>query len=347
MAGGFRSSKRTTRAGKANRRDLAWYRGRLAAAAAGRRAAIIVAGTAIGLVVAVGALVLAATGINMAARWYSSSTAVSAAQSQLHEQARENLLVIGIKDGKAAGFLAARVELKTRRVFGIAIPDGAFVEVPGQGFERIGDSYTTGAGTAKAAVSNYLSVPFERYVAVPYEAYQAALQNQSLQGITKDVVATDINANDLQVLGSLVDSIPSRNVAIVPLPVKPITIGTEQFFQPQRQQVADLLKSWWGVSIGPDDRVRIIVQNGVGKPGVAGEAAKQLIGTGFSVVDTKNSPSFGHKKTLIVLYRGPVSNAERVKQVLKTGQIQRAVSAQDLADIIVVVGSDYVPPAAK
>ena len=45
---------------------------------------------------------------------------------------------------QATGFLAVRVDGETQRVFGIAIPDGAFVEVPGQGFERIGDSYKAG-----------------------------------------------------------------------------------------------------------------------------------------------------------------------------------------------------------
>lgn len=313
----------------------------------GRRAGMTALGVVGGIVAAAVLLWVVAVGVNQIARWYAASTADSVAQTRRSEQAKENVLVIGLKDGRAIGFIAARTELKTRRIFGIAIPEGAFVEVPGQGFERIGDSYATGADTAKSAVSNYLAVPFDRYIAVSQETYQAALQNQSLHGITKDVQATDMNASDLQVFGGLVDAIPTKDVAIVPLPVKPIMVGTERFFQPQKQQVADLLKTWWGVDVKADDMVRVIVENGIGQPGVAGEAAKQLIAAGFSVVDTKNAPKFGYDKTLIVLYRGPASNAERVKKTLNAGEIRRASSAQNLTDIIVIVGKDYVPPAAK
>ncbi len=342
---GFRSSRRSTRAGKAHRRDLAWFRMRVKAMGVGQQALFIGAAILGGL--AVGVLVLwgAATVINAASRWYLSSQAGSAIAARRREAARDNVLIIGVKDGKAIGFIAARVELQTRRIFGIAIPDGAFVEVPGQGFERIGDSYASGADVSKAAVSNYLSVPFDRYVAIPYDQYQAALKNQSLAGLTGQVLATDIDASDLKVLGATVDSIPSKDVAIVPLPVRPITIGDQRFFQPQRQQVADLLQSWWGVKVGPDDRVRVIVENGSGSPGIAGAAARALIGAGYQVVDTKNAPAFGRKDTLIILYRGQVSTAQRIKDTLKTGTITKAVSDQDLADVIVIIGKDYKPAA--
>ncbi len=221
------------------------------------------------------------------------------------------------------------------------------MEVPGQGFEKIGDSYKAGADVSKAAVSNYLSVPFDRYIAIPYDQYQAALKNQSLAGLTDQVLSTDINASDLKVLGGTVDAVASKDVALVPLPVRPITIGDQQFFQPQRQQVADLLKSWWGVSVGPDDRVRVIVENGAGSPGIAGVAARALIAAGYQVVDTKNAPSFGRKDTLIILYKGQDATAQRIKDILGGGTIQKAVSDQDLADVIVIIGTDYKPPVKQ
>jgi hypothetical protein len=304
---------------------------RLKAMSAGQQVLIVGVGILGGVLVAGLVLWGVATGINALSRWYIHSTAGSVADARRRELARNNVLIIGLKGGKAGGFLAARVETTPpRRIFGIAIPDGAFVEVPGQGFERIGDSY--------------LSVPFARYVAVPYDAYQNALRSQSLAGITKQVLATDIPLQDLKVLGATADSIPSKDVAFVALPVRPITVGDQRYLQPQRQQVAEILKSWWGVDVGPESRTRVIVQNGAGSPGLAGAAAKALIAAGYQVVDTKNAPSFGYKQTLILLYKGPVATASAVRDLLKVGVVRKAVSDQDLADVIVIIGKDYKAP---
>ncbi len=85
------------------------------------------------------------TAINAVARWNAQRVAAkSGSRQELEKRSRENVLVIGVKDGKATGFLALRVDSKGDQIFGIAIPDGAFIEVPGQGFERIGESYADG-----------------------------------------------------------------------------------------------------------------------------------------------------------------------------------------------------------
>ena len=55
-------------------------------------------------------------------------------------------------------------------------------DVPGQGFERIGDSYKGGAAVSLAAVSNYLSVPFDYYVTVDDAAYKTMLKQQDVSG---------------------------------------------------------------------------------------------------------------------------------------------------------------------
>jgi hypothetical protein len=77
---------------------------------------------------------------------------------------------------------------------------------------------------------------------------------------------------------------------------------------------------------------------------LAGAAAKALIAAGYQVVDTKNAPSFGYKQTLILLYKGPVATASAVRDLLKVGVVRKAVSDQDLADVIVIIGKDYKAP---
>ena len=123
------------------------------------------------------------------------------------EKAKENVLVIGVDGDKAAGFLALRVDSKGKQVFGIAIPDAAFVDVPGQGFERIGEAYTAGPDIATAAVSNYMTVPFESYLIVPKEAYADAIKNQDVSGLVKSATSSNLDQDALDALSQAIDAI--------------------------------------------------------------------------------------------------------------------------------------------
>ena len=294
------------------------------------------------------ALVLVATGVNMLARSIAKRQAIAETSPEaLREKAKENLLIIGVNGKQGADFLAVRLDEKGEQVFGIAIPDGAFMEVPGQGFERIGDSYGAGPEVSLAAISNYLSVPFDKYVVVDKETYQEALTNQSLSGVMSRVVATDLEGAERDSITAFMDRIPSESVALVPLPVKPISLGDQTFFEPQRQEVAELLLSWWGVKLGAEDNIiRVIVYNGAGIPGIAGEAAQVLIRNGMRVIDTKNADRFDYDESLIVVQDGTLENGQRVKDVLGVGTIVDQPSEQDVADIIVIIGTDYVPSTA-
>ncbi|MDZ4655312.1 MAG: LytR C-terminal domain-containing protein [Coriobacteriia bacterium] len=306
-----------------------------------KRSGIVLAATVAVLL----ALVLIATGINSLARYIAKRQAVAESSPEaLREKAKENLLIIGVNGKQGADFLAVRLDEKGGQIFGIAIPDGAFMEVPGQGFERIGDSYGAGPEVSLAAISNYLSVPFEKYIVVDKDTYQEALTSQSLAGVMERVVATDLENAERESIASFMGDVSSENVALVPLPVKPISLGDQTFFEPQRQEVAELLLSWWGIKLGAEENVvRVIVYNGAGIPGIAGEAAQELIRNGMRVVDTKNADRFDYDESLIVVQDGVLENGQRVRDVLGVGTIVDQPSDQDVADVIVIIGADYVP----
>ena len=271
----------------------------------------------------------------------------SGVSAELDRKAKENLLVIGVENKEAAGFLAMRVDRKGEQVFGIAIPDGAFLEVPGQGFERVGESYTASADISLSTISNYLGVPFRSYLIVPAEVYRTVLKQQSVAGLTGAVQSSNLTAAELEALGESLAKIPQKNTALVPLPVKPIKLGDQTYFEPQRAQVADLLKSWWGVDASQTAQVtRVIVYNGAGVPGIAGEAAQQLIRNGFRVVDTKNADNFNYKTTQVVVQQGSVTRGNEIRRVLGVGTVVNKPSEQDVADVIIIIGKDYKPPVA-
>ncbi len=291
-------------------------------------------------------LLLVATGINGFVRWNEQRLAEKAATPAGQEQAAKgNLLVIGTEGDKAVGFLAARYDSKGKQVFGIAIPDGAFIDVPGQGFQRVGDSYLAGPQTSLAAVSNFLGVPFRDYVVVPSAVYKDALTNQSVAGLPDAATDSSLSKAELEALAERLGTVKSENIALVPMPVKPLKLGEQTYFEPQRAEIADLLKQWWGVDITDTAATtRVIVYNGSGQPGIAGEAAQQLIRSGFRVVDTKNADRFDYAQTSIVVAHGDAKRGQDVARVLGVGKVTVEESSQDVTDIVIVIGKDYVPP---
>jgi len=299
------------------------------------------------LVLTLIAVLFVITTINTVARWSAQrgvqNAATPAAQA---ERAKENLLVIGVEGDRATGFLALRVDAKGKQVFGIAIPDGAFIDVPGQGFERIGEAYNAGPDVAMSAVSNYLTVPFENYIVVPKLVYTDALTKQQVTGIAAASERTDLTADELSGLSKTLSGIEQRSVALVPMPVKPLRLGDQTYFEPQREEIADLLKSWWGVDATQQAAaVRVIVYNGAGVPGIAGEAAQVLIRSGFRVVDTKNADNFDYDTTKIVVRRGSAAQGQDVRRALGVGDVSVEPASADVTDVIVIIGKDFKAPA--
>jgi hypothetical protein len=219
------------------------------------------------------------------------------------------------------------------------------MEVPGQGFQRVEDSLVTGADVSADAISNFLGVRFDKYAVIDAAAYQTALQGQDLTGVLASVEETNMTEEDLARFAGAFDTTPTEDIVIVPLPVRPISLGEETYFEPELDEVADLIETWWGVDpTVRGERVRVIVYNGAGVPGIAGEAAQALITEGFRVVETRNADNFDHDTTEIYLYHGDEVEGERVREVLGVGQVSRQDASQDIADIIVIVGADFVPP---
>jgi hypothetical protein len=351
---GYRSTKRTSKGGKEIRRQAQAERVRAevgertgAVARVATRVVTVGGGAIVSVALVIGLVWGAAVGVNALARWNARRTAAEMAAKSRSEMAKENLLVIGVKDKEATGFVALKAERAGKRVLGINIPDGAFVEVPGQGYESIGDSYHAGPEISKDAVSNFLSVPFERYVAVDAEVFQAMVTGQDVTQILSRALSTDLTTAEKKDLGEFFAKVPSTEVWIVPMPVKPIAVGSERYFEPQRAEIADLVLQWWNVRFENQQQApRVAIYNGVGTPGVAGKAAQQLIRRGYRVVDSKNADNFGYAKTRILLYHGTQADAVGVQEALGgVGEIFVQSAPQNVADIIVIVGADYVPPA--
>lgn len=349
---GYRTSKRSTKAGKLARRErrIARARARLQERAQSTMAGIVrllrrlATGVLICALIAT-VVVGSALAINAVARRLAMRAAERAASPEaVKEQARDNLLIIGTDPNGGTDFLAVRLDRSKEQITGIAISDGAFMEVPGQGFERAGDSFKSGPETSLATISNYLGVLFDKYVVVPRQAYQDALTSQSLAGLFSKASDTNLSDSALARVREFADALGPDRVALAPLPVRPINMGDQTYFEPQRDKIVDLLMAWWGVKVGAEQaRVSVVIYNGSGVPGIAGEVAKLLIREGMRVVDTKNADRFDYKQTLIIEQREGSDAGERIQRILGVGEIVVQPSEQQVADIIVIVGKDYRP----
>lgn len=346
---GYRTTRRASKALKTAKRAQAQHRALSFVDRLGHRVknfllvlVYLAAGAAITALVLFGI----AAAVNRYARWEAHRDQVSApGESTKQRASRENILIIGADGGRAAGYLAMRVDTKSKQVFGIAIPDGAFIDVPGQGFERVGEAFVAGPDVVLATVSNFLSVPFDRYVIVPGVVYRDALTAQSVSGIIEAVTSDNLSDAESQRLEDMLADIDQKDVNLVPMPVKPIKLADQTYFEPQREEIVDLLESWWGIDPAKRETVtRVILYNGAGVPGIAGEAAQVLIRKGFRVVDTKNADRFDYKKTQIIVRRGDDSRGTSIREALGAGEVKVETSTADVTDVIVIVGKDYVAP---
>ncbi|HSK46932.1 MAG TPA: LytR C-terminal domain-containing protein [Coriobacteriia bacterium] len=347
---GYRSTRRGSKALKQAKKAEKQHRIVTGAQRTGRTARnVLIVTVQVLAALTLGALVLlfAAMLINQAVRWNAQRVASKdSAVAQLEQRARENVVIIGADGEKASGFLALRVDQKGGQVFGIAIPDGAFLDVPGQGFERIGDAYPAGPEVVVSSVANYLTVPFRSYIVVPSRVYRDAIRRQVVRGLPEAAVSSNLSDDEIAALSAQLAKVPQKNVALVPMPVKPIKLGDQTYFEPQKAEVADLLKSWWGVDPSKGAQAtRAVIYNGAGKPGIAGEAAQQLIRSGIRVIDTQNADSFDYDTTKIIVRRGDVQRGNKVRDVLGVGDVSSDPSSQDVTDLIVIIGKDYRPAA--
>lgn len=351
MPSGYRASRRGSKTSKRARRAKLEHdvKERISSSVdtVGRYAWLTGRVTLIGAVVAVLAATLlygTVVGVNSGARWWAKRQAAhQASPAGRAEASRDNLLVIGVDGDKAHGFLALRVDTKEEQVWGLAIPATVFAEVPGAGFERIGESLRGGEDDAMVAVSNFLGVAFEQYIVVDKETYQAALGGQSVSGLVGSAKRTNLSAEAKSRLAPVMDKVSGSRIGLAPLPVKPISLGEQEYLEAETEKVADLIEKWWGTRPAAQNGVRVIVYNGAGTPGIAAVAAKALVKRGMRIVGTGNADRFDYRKTVIAVHSGKPEDGEVVREALGVGDIVPQGSEQQIADVIVIIGKDYVP----
>lgn len=158
-----------------------------------------------------------------------------------------------------------------------------------------------------------------------------------------------------QRLGSLLtgiaadDKSASGGVLPIVLPVQKIDSGGVPVFRVDDDKTHAFVLTNLNESLPASARAprkRILLQNGVGTPGLVGPACQRLVAAGFTIVGSGNANSFDFNQSKVLVFDNSVAAAElgnKVAQTLRLSTNDVAVSneGQNVADVIVILGKDF------
>jgi hypothetical protein len=93
---------------------------------------------------------------------------------------------------------------------------------------------------------------------------------------------------------------------------------------------------------------RVLVQNGAGTPGLGASARDRLVGAGMVYINGGNAEQFGLEQTLVIVADASTESlalGAEVAQALGVPEtaVQVAEDGQNVADVVVILGADFVP----
>lgn len=155
-------------------------------------------------------------------------------------------------------------------------------------------------------------------------------------------------------LFSLLASDDSRK-ALLPteLPTQPIdTGGGTSSYRLDTTAISALVKNDLGPSLPANSgqpKPTVLIENGVGTPGLVLSACNRLLPNGFTFAHSGNAPHFGYTTSQIVV--SPPNSAaaaelgDRIATLLRLPSSDVVASAQgnNVADVVIVLGRDYKP----
>jgi hypothetical protein len=134
------------------------------------------------------------------------------------------------------------------------------------------------------------------------------------------------------------------------LPVIPIDAGGGVMaFRLDEEATRNLVDRLLAQSVPTGQREtgnRVLVLNGVGTPGLGETVRTRLVEQGFVFVGSRNAPRFGYESTVVLVPEAtPEAQllGERVASALGVRPDVRAEELGTIADVIVIIGADFVP----
>ena len=159
--------------------------------------------------------------------------------------------------------------------------------------------------------------------------------------VAKSNATVEANAAFLAALAR----IPREERTITLLPVSQVSVGDSELYEVNEEDTEALITEAVGRESSTDELASVQILNGNGVPGIGEEVAQDLVGNGFRVEVSSNAQSFDHRRTLIIVYDDEPESlalAEQAKELLGVGRVRVQVQQQDIVDVTIVVGKDFL-----
>jgi hypothetical protein len=128
-------------------------------------------------------------------------------------------------------------------------------------------------------------------------------------------------------------------VEVIGLPTQDAGAGV---VVPDQEAVQELVAGRFGGEAGPARRIRLILLNGNGTPGIGAQVADILVPEGFRVVESGNARSFDMPQTLIIASSNEaLPYARKARLLLGTGKLLLGEHPTGLGDVTIVIGEDF------
>jgi hypothetical protein len=139
--------------------------------------------------------------------------------------------------------------------------------------------------------------------------------------------------------------LPVGDRALASLPVQPVSVAGDELYRSEPAELAAFLDETVGDA--PEETGETLVQilNGNGVPGIGQQVAEELGGADFRVILSGNAQRLDYRRTQIVTYDGSaegLGTARRVREILGVGEVKTSSQGQDIVDLTIVVGKDYL-----
>lgn len=152
-----------------------------------------------------------------------------------------------------------------------------------------------------------------------------------------------------ELLTRLAEAQADGRLVVRTLPVSPLGTGDDESYRVDEARTTQLIGDRFAASrptlANTQGGRRLEIRNGNGVPGVSSEVAQRLIPLGFRVLLTGNADRFDHRETRILVYTDDeeqLAVAREVRDALGLGRIELSEVPQDVVDLTIVVGRDYV-----
>lgn len=260
---------------------------------------------------------------------------------------QRTFLIIGVDEGTEKDLvkevLVVVFDPAGNRINGMIIDPDTYVAIPARGYESISDGFDEGPEKIDAAISDMTGYESEGYVVISGEQIETLKDEKKLDEALTQNIDSNISTRKASALAEKLGNIPKERIQFLTLPIKTIVIGEQTYYEPNKKDLDKTILAIWGQAAEKREApLRIIILNGNGTPGIARKAADRLVGDGYKILDIKNADRFDYTKTEVLLY-SPLAkeNGRKVAKALEAGVLLEKNMAQDVTDIVIVVGEDF------